>query len=171
MGCGITSGSSPSGRTWAERLSVKGVEIVNLAVAGTHAVYGAEHIDDYMQEYAPSFVMVLYGVNDVAAGISNDDIIENLEQIIQVVQYYSGQIIIGTIPIVTKYSLSEADEARSLNLQIESLCVHYGIECADVSSAMGYDDDLYLDGFHPTLEGQKYIQAAFRSKISVVMGK
>jgi len=171
MGDGITSGSGPSGRTWAERLRVKDVDIINLAVSGTHTLYGVDHIDDYMQEYKPSLVMVLYGVNDISAGIATNTIIENLEQIIQVVQYYGGDIILGTIPIVTKYSHLEANEARDLNYQIEELCINYGIECAAVSEKMVYDSDLYLDDLHPTLEGHKYIEAAFRIKISAVMGK
>jgi len=171
MGDGITSGSGPSGRTWAERLRVIGVDIINLAVSGTHSLYGADHIDEYMQEYKPSLVMVLYGVNDISAGIQLDTIIENLEQIIQVVQYYGGNIILGTIPIVTKYSHLEANEARDLNYRIEELCVKYGIECAAVSDKMIYDPDLYLDDLHPTLEGHQYIEDAFRIKISAVMGK
>ena len=93
------------------------------------------------------------------------------QQIIQVVQYYGGDIILGTIPIVTKYSHSEANEARGLNYRIEELCVNYGVECAAVSEKMVYDSDLYLDDLHPTLEGHKYIEAAFRIKISAVMGK
>ncbi len=171
MGDGITSGSGPSGRTWAERLRVKGVDIINLAVSGTYSSYGANHIDVYMQEYKPTLVMVLYGVNDIAAGLTIDNIVENLEEIIQVVHYYGGKIILGTIPIVTKYSHSEANDARSLNDLIEELCVNYGVECAAVSKQMVYNPNLYLDDLHPTLEGHKYIEAAFRTKITAVTGK
>ncbi len=171
MGDGITSGSGPSGRTWAERLKVSGVDIINLAVSGTYSSYGSEHIDEYMREYKPTLVMVLYGVNDVSAGVPIDNIVENLEEIIQVVHYYGGSIILGTIPIVTKYSLEKANDARNLNDLIEELCIKYDVECAAVSKQMVYDPDLYLDDLHPTLEGHKYIQAAFRTKITAVTGK
>jgi lysophospholipase L1-like esterase len=172
IGCGITSGSSPTvGDPWPELLSVKGIHIRNLGVSGTQSSYGASHIDENMNNYRPSIVMVLYGVNDISAGISTSAIIDNLEQIIQVVQYYGGEVIVGTIPIVTKYSGSEASSARSLNGRIEQVCSSYGIECADVAGKMGYDPDLYLDGLHPTPEGQEYISAAFRSKIRKITGQ
>ena len=166
FGDGITSGSGLSGRTWAERLRVKNVDIINLAVSGTHSEYGANNIEGFMHEYKPHLVMVLYGVNDVSAGIPTATIIDNLESIIQVVQYYGGNIILGTIPVVSLYSSSEANSARRLNTDIKTLCNNYGIPCADAGSRVGYSSRWYLeDGLHPTLEAHKLIQEVFKSKI------
>ncbi|MDA3797968.1 MAG: SGNH/GDSL hydrolase family protein [Kiritimatiellae bacterium] len=165
LGDGITSGFGSSSISWTEKLSIRNVNIINLAVSGTHSDYGSNNIEAFMQEYKPRLVMVLYGVNDVAAGTSTATIIGNLESIIQVVQYHGGNIIFGTIPVVSQYSVLEANTARKLNTDIQTLCENYGIQCADVGSQVGYFSGWYLeDGLHPTLEAPKLIAEAFRSK-------
>lgn len=173
IGCGITSGSKPTvGSPWPELLQIRDVDVINLGASGTYAEYGAFYIDHNMLDYTPSLVMVLYGVNDISAGIAIDEIIYNLEMIIQVVQYYGADVILGTIPIVEVYSNSEASDARALNIQIEWLCSSYGLFCADVADRIAAVDDPYLsDGLHPTPDGQAAIAAAFRSKIRKLTGK
>jgi lysophospholipase L1-like esterase len=173
LGCGITEGSA-AGQTeaWPEYLDAmtKGVTVVNLGNSRTYAVYGAYHIDEYMQEYTPQCVMVLYGVNDVSAGVSIDEILEDLESIVQVVQYYGGDVVLGTIPRVPVYTSEEASVLPELNIGIKALCSTYGIWCADVAGPLG-DSSLYRsDGFHPTDEGEQDIAIIYRRIVRDLYG-
>jgi len=169
MGCGVTEGSAHGQyEAWPEFLEamLTGVQVVNLGNSRTYAVYGAYHIDEYMLEYKPQCVMVLYGVNDVAAGVPVDETITDLENIVQVVQYYGGDIILGTIPRVPVYTSEEAGVLPELNMEIMALCTRYGIRCADVAKSLN-DSSLYReDGLHPTDEGEQKIANVYRRIIS-----
>jgi len=173
LGCGVTEGSA-SGQTeaWPEYLDamIRGVVVVNLGNSRTYAVFGAYHIDDYMLEYKPKCVMVLYGINDITAGVPVDEIIGDLEAIVQVVQYYGGDIILGTIPRVPVYTSEKAKVLPVLNMEIVALCTRYGIRCADVANSLN-DPSLYRDdGFHPTDEGEQIIANVYRRVIRDLYG-
>jgi len=173
LGCGITEGSAHGQyEAWPEFLDamIRGVVVVNLGNSRTYAVYGAYHIDDYMLEYKPQCVMVLYGVNDVSAGVSVDEIITDLEDTVQVVQYYGGDIILGTIPRVPDYTSNQAKILPELNIEIMALCTRYGIRCADVAKSLS-DPSLYRDdGLHPTDDGEQVIATVYRRVIRDLYG-
>ena len=173
LGCGVTEGSAHGQyEAWPEFLDamIRGVVVVNLGDSRTYAVYGAYHIDDYMLEYKPQCVLVLYGINDVAAGVSVDEIIMDLEDTVQVVQYYGGDIILGTIPRVPDYTSYQARILPELNIEIMALCTRYGIRCADVAKSLS-DPSLYRDdGLHPTDEGEQIIATIYRRVVRDLYG-
>ncbi len=173
LGCGITEGSAHGQYVaWPEFLDemLRGVIVVNLGNSRTYAVYGAYKIDGYMLEYKPQCVMVLYGVNDVAAGVPVDKTITDLEAIVQVVQYYGGDIILGTIPRVPIYTDEQAKVLPKLNMEIMALCSRYGIRCADVAKSLG-DPTLYRkDRLHPNDEGELKIAVIYRRIVRDLYG-
>ncbi|MDA3800484.1 MAG: SGNH/GDSL hydrolase family protein [Kiritimatiellae bacterium] len=173
LGCGITEGSA-HGQTiaWPEFLDdmLRGVIVVNLGNSRTYAVYGAYHIEDYILEYKPRCVMVLYGVNDIAAGLPANDILEDLESIVQVCQYYGSDVILGTLPDVPVFTSENRRELVDLNIGIISLCSRYGINYADVYKALR-DPSLFRDdGLHPTDEGEDDIAIVYRRVIRDMYG-
>jgi lysophospholipase L1-like esterase len=173
LGCGITEGSAHGQDVaWPEFLDemIRGVVVVNLGNSRTYAVYGAYNIDKYMLEYKPQCVMVLYGVNDVAAGVPVDEIIMDLEAIVQVVQYYGGDIILGTIPRIPIYTSEQAKVLPALNMEIMALCSRYGIRCADVAKSLGEPSLYRKDGLHPTDEGEQEIAIIYRRVIRDLYG-
>jgi len=168
LGCGVTSGSSPvTYDPWPERLDemILGVSVVNLGDSRTYSSDGAERINWQMQTYAPQYVLVLYGLNDIKPGIPNSVIIDNLKTIVRTAQYYGADVVLGTLPRVPIFSIYEKWVVDQLNKDIKSLAAQYGAEVADIASVMGDDSSLYLDGLHPTRTGYIMIAEAFKAEV------
>ncbi len=160
LGCGVTSGSWPTeGATWTERFDWLRPDLtcLNLGKSRSHASYGAEHINEYMYTFDPKYVIIMYGINDISAGISVRNIKSELRYMVETVLGYGKIPILLTIPVVPKYTSSERVLARDLNGGIKSIGRTYDIAISDVASVLN-DDSLFLwDGLHPTRRGHELI--------------
>jgi hypothetical protein len=164
LGCGVTSGSWPTeGDPWPERFAVLRPDLIgiNLGDSRTHASYGADEIDYYMSFFNPQYVLILYGINDIAAGISVSDIKSELRYMVQVVLVDGKVPILGTIPRVPKYTSSELVLVNQLNNGIKDMGEFYDIQIADIDATLNDDDYFLSDGLHPTRRGQELIALEF----------
>jgi lysophospholipase L1-like esterase len=170
LGCGVTEGSWPTeGDPWPERLEdmLSGINVVNLGDSRTYASHGAYYIKEYMQEYSPQYVLVLYGINDVKIGISNSDILDDLRYIAQKAQQYGADVVMGTIPKVPVYTSYEKSRVDSINNSIKNMGITYGFTVVDVAAALNSDDYFLWDGLHPTRQGQQLIAETFKDGIRI----
>jgi len=164
LGCGVTSGSWPTeGDPWPERFDWLRPDLtcLNLGDSRTHASDGAEHINQYMYTFDPKYVLIMYGINDIAAGISVSDIKSDLRYMIQVVLGYGKMPVLATIPRVPKYTSYELRLVSQLNDGIKEMGEFYNIQIADIEAALDSDAYFLWDGLHPTRRGHELIALEF----------
>jgi len=164
LGCGVTSGSWPTeGSPWPERFDWLRPDLtcLNLGDSRTYASDGAEHINQYMYTFDPKYVLIMYGINDITAGISVSNIKSGLRYMVQVVLGYGRTPVLATIPSVPKYTSYELRLVRQLNDGIKEMGEFYDIQIADVDAVLDDDDYFLSDGLHPTRRGNELIALEF----------
>lgn len=127
--------------------------VINSGINGNRTSDLISRIDNDVYRYNPSKVIVLIGINDLAAGISQDDITNNIQTIINGIKLnrsYSKIYIESVYPINRNVFDSKGftfnkdisnDTIKELNTKIESLCIENDVTYINV-----YDSLTDVDG-------------------------
>jgi acyl-CoA thioesterase-1 len=139
----------------------KTVDIVNLSKSG-----GKLHdvLSDQLPKLAhlkPDFVTVDIGANDVVGGTSKDAMTHGYEQLISQLRTY--RVVFANIP---DFMLgAQQRSAQDMNKTIKELCLHYGVQQADLNDAtmrkMWALNEFAADGFHPSNAGHRTWASSF----------
>ncbi|HRT04192.1 MAG TPA: GDSL-type esterase/lipase family protein, partial [Kiritimatiellia bacterium] len=148
-----------------------GAPTINAGVGGVTASYSLRVIDSLLAQHHPSYVLLMYGTNDI------NDPGKNLQSVAYVVlqaalrAQASGAIpVIGTIPPMVGPRAGDMSKVRSYNSYLRSYAAAYGIRLADIQAAFGSGAGLFVsDGFHPNDAGMEIIARTFGAHIPVLV--
>ena len=148
-----------------------GAPTINAGVGGVTASYSLRVIDSLLAQHHPSYVLLMYGTNDI------NDPGKNLQSVAYVVLQAAlraraaGAIpVIATIPPMVGPRAGEMSKVRSYNSYLRSYAAAYGIRLADVQAAFGSGAGLFVsDGFHPNDAGMEIIARTFGAHIPVLV--
>lgn len=136
-------------------------KIVNLGEGGATSQRGVETIAGALQTHHPMHVLVLYGINDILQGISLETTLENLRTILRAAKKKEGTPILATLtPVYGPNYDSYLSIIARLNEKIRQLAEEEKIPLADLA-AYPWKENLFLDGIHPTSEGNQVIASIF----------
>ncbi len=148
-----------------------GAPTINAGVGGVTASYSLRVIDSQLAQYDPSYVLLLYGTNDINdPGKSMQEVANTVLQTALRVRSYGAIPVIGTIPPMVGPRAGEMSKVQAYNSYLRSYASANGIRLADVQSAFGSGAGLFVsDGFHPNDAGMEIIARTFGAHIPVVL--
>jgi len=157
----VGNGASSYASSYVPLLSARwGKTIFNESVGGAYSSYGAAIIDDVLNEYNPRYITIYYGTND--AGLMYPDAtIANLQHIIARAKAYGTTPVIATLgPSIYEWSWRRP-YMLDLSQRIRQLAASQGIACADIDTALGWNNSYMADGLHPNDTGHRIIADTF----------
>ena len=148
-----------------------GAPTINAGVGGVTASYSLRVIDSLLAQYNPSYVMLMYGTNDI------NDPGKDLQSVAYVVlqaalraRAYGAIPVIGTIPPMVGPRAGDMPKVRAYNSYLRSYAAAYGIRLADVQTAFGSGAGLFVsDGFHPNDAGMEIVARTFGAHVPVLL--
>jgi lysophospholipase L1-like esterase len=163
FGDSITSGSSCPCSSYPTRLSgMIGKSVVNTGIGGSKATDNAGRAQAVIDSYHPAFMLILYGVNDVITGESQDGILAALGQMVSICKQNNVVPVLATYPDLIGDHAVFSPGTLSLNAGIRSLAGAEGIRCVDLETEFNADPTLYEDdGLHPNDAGTQIMAMAF----------
>ena len=148
-----------------------GAATINAGVGGVTASYSLRVIDSLLAQHHPSYVLLLYGTNDINdPGKSMRDVAYVVLQAALRARAAGAIPVIGTIPPMVGRRAGEMSKVRTYNSYLRSYAAAYGIRLADVQAAFGSGAGLFVsDGFHPNDAGMEIIARTFGAHIPVLV--
>ena len=144
-----------------------GLEVINVGRGGMWASYGLNHIDEWLAQYNPTHVLILFGTNDT--NDPNQDYKKAAEEVMKTarkVLAYGAIPIVGTIPPKIGSRTNQMSRVRVFNDHLRSRTALESILLADIQAAFGSGSGLFLsDGFHPNDRGAELIANTFAEKL------
>lgn len=144
------NGSAPTDKGYFNWLNVMLSQrwdvVYNAGVGGNSTAQMLARIDTDVIAYAPAWVMIMGGVNDIAAGTSSATILSNLDSILQTVLAAGMYPIISTLPPSTSFdTTAEGTVWTAVNAGIRAFATTYpGVLVVDAGPE-------YWDSSQPTL--------------------
>ena len=144
-----------------------GLFTINVGRGGMWASYGLKHIDEWLLDYDPSHVLILFGTNDTNdPNQSTRDAAKAVIETALKVRAYGAIPVVGTIPPKIGDRAYQMPRVRSFNNYLRSYAASEGILLADIEDAFGSGSGLFLsDGVHPNDAGAEVIARTFADKI------
>jgi lysophospholipase L1-like esterase len=161
-------GDSITAAGWPGMLAgLIGSEVVNRGHNGAVTADGVDDVRAVLAYDRPDYLLVAYGLNDVACRLDPDHILRNLLDIIWEARAQGAQPIIATLtPVFEPYGLLTKD-ARAVSDRIRTMAASESVRVADVEAAYEADRRLIgADGIHPNREGLQRIAAVFQSVLT-----
>jgi acyl-CoA thioesterase-1 len=137
------------------RLQSQGYEhrVVNASISGDTTEGGAARIEQAIEEFGPSLVILELGGNDGLRGIPADRMQSNLDKIITVSRSSGAAVVILGIRIPTNYGSRYRDAFE--NVYRELAAKHEVPWIEFFMESVAFDKDLMQsDGVHPNAAGQ-----------------
>ena len=147
-----------------------GLEVINVGRGGMWASYGYKHIDDWLREYNPTHVLIMFGTNDTNDPYQDyraaaDTVIKTALK----VRAYGAIPVVGTIPPKIGSRAYQMPRVESFNNRLRSRAASEGILLADIQAAFGSGSGLFQsDGFHPNDAGAEVIARTFAEKVQFI---
>lgn len=146
----------------AQLAAITGKTVYNRGVGGSRTFEGVSAVGTVLNRYTPGYLLILYGVNDLIHGASQDSIITNLRTMIQAAKANSTVPVIATLTPTYDSHTWVADDVIALNGQIRTMAAEEGVDVADLEAAFDADASLILvDGLHPSASGARVIAETF----------
>jgi acyl-CoA thioesterase I len=166
MGDSITAGTKNSFDYPSQLAEIIDGRVINAGVGGKPSSYGVAVVDELLQMYQPSHVLILFGTNDINVEISISTITANLMETARRAHVRGAMPILGTIPPFTGPKSSLRSSSLALNDRIRSEATHRGYAVADLGALFAVRTDLMQsDGFHVTDTGLLYMRDLFRDAL------
>ncbi|QUL37341.1 GDSL-type esterase/lipase family protein [Erythrobacter sp. JK5] len=137
------------------------VSIVNRGVNGD-LVGGLERRTDAILRAEPKAVFVMIGINDIAAGNTNAQIVERYRRIVDALKSGGAQVFVQSVLPCRDHPLGSCtramrDQAFALNRELESMAAQSEVGYIDLAASMadtnGFLARYSLDGVHPGSAG------------------
>lgn len=147
------------------------MNVVNSGISGNQTKNILDNMKERAYRYNPSKVFLLIGTNDIQAGVSEDEIIDNIEKILENLQEnrpYAKLYLEAIYPVDEDKKGSQTrtnEEIQSINQSLEEYCKKEKITFIDTydllldadSEEDRLHDDYTKDGLHLTDEGYEVI--------------
>ena len=162
-GDSITLGSQCDCPSYPTRMgTLTGKYLYNAGVGGSAATRNINRTQTVIDQTRPAFMMILYGINDVNAGVTIGSIASALNQMIGICKQNKVVPVLATYPEpVLGYAWS-AYRVQLLNQNIRSLASSQAIRCVDLEAAFVARTEFYeSDGLHPNHLGTELMALAF----------
>lgn len=164
FGDSITYGSGVSpGDSYPSKLAAMMMRtVINEGYEGAESYVGADLVQDILNEYKPGFLLILFGVNDLIMGHSEDEAIGNLQYICQAAINNKTIPVIATLTPVYGEHRAFASGIDRLNVLIRQMAANMNVALVDLDAAFKWDP-LYLqdDGLHPNVLGYNLMAVTF----------
>ncbi len=147
---------------YVPRLSVlSGIPTINKGVGGAESWYGADMIDDYLNQHKPQTLTIYYGNNDPLNN-TTEEVIANLSYMVDRCLYYGTTPVIATLgPQFWGYAYRQP-YIIAINQGIRQLAANRRIPLAEIANVLWNKPDYFLaDGIHPTSAGHEIIANIF----------
>lgn len=168
VGDSITDGGcAPAGAPYPARLeNMSGKSVANEGICGSTTATGVQRINTLLDRYKPGYVCILYGINDVDFGHSDESVIGNLRFMVGAAQANQSVVLLATLmPTYDSHAFSRGDVTR-VNEQIRALAKELGVRLVDLEKEFGFDRTLIQeDGLHPSDSGTELIALSFNDRI------
>jgi len=136
--------------------------IVNRAAGGTETSYGVDIVHSALDSSRPGFLIILYGVNDLIMGYSEENAIANLRYMVRAAKDNKTVPIIATLTPVAFGHVLWASGVERLNAAIRQMAAEEDVTVADLDEAMDWNTTYLLpDGLHPNPVGNDIMAATF----------
>ena len=167
MGDSITSGrEAPAGAPYPDRLAgIVGRTVVNAGTGGAVSANGVGSVGGLLQRYKPARILVLYGSNDVGAGVSADQFENNIRAIVGAAKVNQTIPVIATIPHQYGSRTVVNPAIDEYNRRIRSIGGSEGVPVANVAGPFNNPNLVQADGLHPSDAGTQAIATAFANKV------
>ena len=138
-------------------------QVANAGVGGESTVQGVARFGSALQQYLPTYVIIMEGANDVEIGFSPETTSFNLGNMAQ--QAASA----GSIPIMSTIT-PNSDPGyvpENYNPSIIQTATAGSVTLVDTYTSVASDwSNISFDGVHPNNEGSSMIAAGFASQIA-----
>lgn len=163
MGDSVTAGTEISGPAFPQLVAqMSGKNVINEGRGGAFSWDGVQRIGGVLSREQPGYVFILYGINDLIHGISRNDTIENLRQMIRVAKENHTYPIVATVPPRYRGNGLFNPNHEALNRLIRNLCKEENVRLADIELEFNNNPALLqADGFHPNEDGNLVIAMVF----------
>jgi lysophospholipase L1-like esterase len=143
-----------------------GKTVVNAGSGGARSASGVGRVNGLLQQYKPSRLLVLYGANDIGAGVSVEEFEGNLRAIVGAAKANRTIPVLGTIPPEYDSHAFAMPAIQTFNARIGSIGSSEGVPVANVYGAFGGNRSyIQEDGLHPTDAGNEALARAFANRV------
>ncbi len=143
--------------------SSAGTEVVNAGKGGENTYEGVYRLEGVLAQYAPNYVVIMEGANDVMSGISSETTVFNLNNMLEQALTAGAKPILSTItPNISKSGY----QPENYNPGIISLAQSGNTSLVDTYANVVSDwANLTVDGIHPNENGSVKIAEGFYSQL------
>jgi len=129
---------------------------------GAESYVGADLVHYILDGYKPGFILLLWGVNDLIMGYSEDDIITNLQYMCQAAIGNKTIPVLATLTPVFGEHRMWASGVERVNVRIRALAQAMNVALVDLELAFKWDP-IYIgeDGLHPNALGYNLMAQTF----------
>lgn len=167
LGDSISTGEeTPTDPPWPVLLQQNQPEwtVVNSSRGGDPSGAGSAKVTGEVARHSPTHVVIFYGSNDAIQRIP-DAYEGNLRAMVSVAQSSGAQVVIVLPPYMFgPRSIYNANLDIVLNAA-RNVARETGSRIANVNGEMRNRPELFVDGLHPNLDGQRIIMVTVREKI------
>jgi len=136
--------------------------VINEGYPGAESFVGAELVQGILDSYKPGFLLILFGVNDLIMGYSEDEAIVNLQYICQAAINNKTIPVIATLTPVAGEHRIWASGVERLNVLIRQMAADMNVALVDLETAFNWDTQyLQSDGLHPNALGYTLMATTF----------
>ncbi|MCI5165869.1 MAG: hypothetical protein D3903_07195 [Candidatus Electrothrix sp. GM3_4] len=140
-----------------------GTQVVNAGKGGEDTYSGVSRLAGVLAQYAPNYVVIMEGANDVMAGISSETTVFNLNNMLE------QALAAGSVPIlstITPNISSSGYQPENYNPGIISLAQNGSTTLVDTYANVVSDwSNLTVEGIHPNENGSVTIAQGFYSQL------
>ena len=143
--------------------SSAGTQVVNAGKGGENTYNGVSRLGGVLTEYAPNYVVIMEGANDVMIGISPQTTVFNLNNMLE------QALTAGAVPIlstITPNSSNSGYQPENYNPGIINLAQSGNTTLVDTYANVISDwSNITVDGIHPNESGSVTIAQGFYSQL------
>jgi len=173
--------ASPNQDNWVALLGKQlpdGVEIHNLAVAGSTVSGALQTQLPAAVRLAPDVALCWLAVNDFLAGVPLSAYVSDLTSLLNALRQSSRHVFVGNLPDISALpalsndhpsGAAEGGAIAAWNAAIAKIGDETGVTVVDLASTPLAPEDLGPDGFHPSAIGQSRLAGRFLPAVRRVL--
>lgn len=167
---------------YAEYSEKSGSPVINRGISAETTDHMLERVEESVIALKPRNVVMLMGVNDLSAGVSQEKITNNIRQMIQLIKEKSPEtnIVLQAVyptggereSLYENYQLGGRDSAtvKALNEKLAAMAAEEKVRFLDVTNILADENgnlrnDYTYDGLHPNVSGYLAVRDAIVSEL------
>ena len=167
---------------YAEYSKSSGSPVINRGISAETTDHMLERVEDSVIALKPRNVGMLMGVNDLSAGVPQEQITDNIRAMIQLIKEKSPEtnIVLQAVyptsgkreSLYENYQLGGRDSAtvKALNEKLAAMAAEENVRFLDVTALLADEDgnlrnDYTYDGLHPNVSGYLAVRDAIVAEL------